>query len=416
MRVGPGIALILLILSMSFASGPEPHVGLPSLGLELIAFIAITVAMLLALSSMIGQSLQNSAITAWSKVQVRELIVSVILAVLIWGVVTGSNTMISAIFLSTGEESLVDLGSSALDGLIGYQESLYHKVADAYLSVGVLQGTSYYSVASALMYAYLGTGYSPTYGISILMGPLSVAANNLTTQMLTFKLVKVFLGYIEVVVPGFLLPIALAMRIFPFSRNAGNTLIALCLGGLFVLPISLMLVGEFFGATTFQYADVLDDSFKIDEMGATSSTVNFLKVYVGAVCKNYPLRVFSELGEIFTGIIYGLAMMWTCGPGAAGCFFEFFMKWVLQLWPYIITIAQAAFSGSFMVMMGIDEAVSDDPQLSSIVYKLIPAVTEVTAFSIVSFVMIVFITFGGVRAISSALGGEQVLYGLSRFV
>lgn len=416
MRVGFIIVLFLVLLSLSFAAGPEPHVAIPELGIILIFLIAILTSVLLALASMIGASLQNPGLIAWSKTQVRELIVSIILVVLIWGVVTGSDTLISVIFLSTGEESLVDLGNNGLNDLIEYQEALYHKVADAYLSVGVLQGTSYYSVAAAMSWVYIGTGYTPGYGLSILMGPLSVAANNLTMQILTFKLVKVFLVYIEAVVPSFLLPVALALRIFPFTRSAGNTMIALCLGALFVLPISLMLVGEFFGATTFEYEDVLSTSFKLDEMSATGSNVNFVKSFVGAICKNYPLRVFTELGEIFTGIIYGLAMMGTCTVGAAACFFKFFLEWVFQLWPYIMSIAQAAFSGTFMTMMSLNELVADDPNLAIIPYRLLPAVAEITAFSMVSFIMIVFITFGGVRAISSALGGERVLYGLSRFV
>ncbi|MCP4648025.1 MAG: hypothetical protein GY852_09890, partial [bacterium] len=233
MRVGFIVALFLVMLSLSFAGGPDPQVGLPDLGLGFLLIIALLVSLLLVLASMLGSSLQNPGLTAWSKTQIRGLIVSAILVALIWGVVTGSNTLISVLFLSTGEDSLVDLGNAGLDDLIEYQEALYHKVADAYLSVGVIQGTSYYSVASAMSWVYLGTGYTPGYGMSILMGPLSIAANNLTTQILTFKLVKVFLVYIEAVVPSFLLPIALALRIFPFTRSAGNTLIALCLGALF---------------------------------------------------------------------------------------------------------------------------------------------------------------------------------------
>jgi hypothetical protein len=47
---------------------------------------------------------------------------------------------------------------------------------------------------------------------------------------------------------------------------------------------------------------------------------------------------------------------------------------------------------------------------------LLPAVTEATGFSIVSFIIIAIVTFTGTKAISSALGGEYILYGISRFM
>jgi hypothetical protein len=277
---------------------------------------------------------------------------------------------------------------------------------------------------------YFTEGNSPYYGVSILLGPLSGAANNLTIQILTIKLIKMFLGYLDVVGPGFLLPVALAFRVFPFTRNMGNTLIALSLGAMFILPLSLVLVGEFYTAATtsgdagFQYdngpkGDVLGTSFKVDDIGPSGGIMSVANFMLKGVCKNVVLRAFSELGEWIWGIVYGLLMMTTCGapPTYPLCFAEKLIYFVMELWPKILFYAELAFSSIIVPSMLADLfSGGGDSGFEAIVYVLLPAVTEVTGFSIISFFMIVFVTFGGVRAISSALGGDTVLYGLSRFV
>lgn len=433
MRVGTNILLFLVILSLSFAVGPEPIIELPELGLGFIALIVLISILIVAFSNMIAQSLQSPQMIAWSKTQFTELFVSVIIVVFIWALVTGTDTFISAIFLSTGEESLVELGSTALDPLLNYMETLYEKTANAYLSVGIIQGTSYYSVIVPAYWVYFTEGNSPYYGVSILLGPLSGAANNLTIQILTIKLIKVFLEYLDVVGPGFLLPVALAFRVFPFTRNMGNTLIALSLGAMFVLPLSLVLVGEFYTAATtsgdagFQYddgpkGDVLGTSFKVDDIGPSGGIMSVANFMLKGVCKNVVLRAFSELGEWIWGIVYGLIMMTTCPPGVPAtyplCFAEKLIYFVMELWPKIMFYAELAFSSIIVPIMAADLFAGGEGSsgFEAVVYVLLPAVTEVTGFSIVSFFMIVFVTFGGVRAISSALGGDTVLYGLSRFV
>ena|GEM_PF-1228295 len=430
MRVGVIIALFLVMLSLSFAAGPEPIIEVPELGLGFLALVALISVLIISFSSMLAKSFESPELMAWSKTQFIQLIASVILVVIIWSAVFGTNTMVSAIFLQSGQESLVELGATSLDPLLEYMELLYGKVADAYLSVGILQGTSYFTVMVPAWWVYFSQGNSPYYGVSILLGPLSVAASNLTIQILTLKLIQVFLDYLDKVGAGFLLPIALAFRILPFTRNIGNTMIALSLGALFVLPLSLMIVGEFYSVAStsgteagFQYmngplGEVVDTSFKVEDIGPSSNILDVSKIILKGVCKNSVLRVFTELGELIWGLIYGLIKMLMCAPPAyAGCFLEAFIDFILNLWPKIMFYAELAFA-TIIVPSMVGDLMSDsaDAGFSDIPYVLLPAVTEVTGFSLVSFFIIVFITFGGVRAISAALGGDYVLYGLSRFV
>ncbi|MBD3390225.1 hypothetical protein GF415_04720, partial [Candidatus Micrarchaeota archaeon] len=194
MRVGWALALLLAV-SLSFADNGDLEVALPSLGIGFLLAIALVSVGLVALSSAVGSALQSPGIIAWSKEQFRETFAAVILVVLIWGFVTGSNTLIGAIFFQEGIADLPGLGEAALDGHLEDMEGLYLKVADAYQTVGMYQGFSYFASVGGF-WIYFGQGGSPYFGASVLMGPLSSAANSLTTQILTFRLLKVFMVYL----------------------------------------------------------------------------------------------------------------------------------------------------------------------------------------------------------------------------
>lgn len=415
------LALILLLLPLSFAADCpiEPCVSLPTLGIDFLFVAALVSVAIVVIAYTFSNFFQSPTMNAWAKTELRELFAAVILVALLWGLTSGLNPLIK---YYTGEPTFVSLGSSSLNNTITYLEDLYYKDAEAYQAIGVFQGFSVYASAGPPMgYVYLSTGTTPVYGATILMGPLSNAANNLTLQILTFRLVQTFMYYIGAVVPAFVLPLGFAFRMFPFTRNIGNTVIALSLGAILVLPLSLFLVDEFYKSVTFQYKDKFEKtSFRYENMDISSPLMDVSKVTTIAVCKDFPLRTFTELGEWFWGAIYGLVMMASCGyPPAAYpvCVVEKMLEFVFQIWPDIIGFIQLAFGLMMGIVIGVDfsKPTSISP-FTTIPYILLPAVAEATAFSIVSFMMIVMVTFGGVRAISSALGGDYVLYGLSRFV
>ena len=82
-----------------------------------------------------------------------------------------------------------------------------------------------------------------------------------------------------------------------------------------------------------------------------------------------------------------------------------------------MTFAQLAIGGPLLTAFNV-EIFSDSsaPALKPIPELLLPAVAEATGFSIISLLIVALITFTGTKAISTALGGEYILYGVSRFV
>ena len=300
--MGHFLIFSLLLVSLSFAVDPPQ---LPSLGLGFIALVALLSAATIALSTMVGQALQSPSISAWSKDELRQVFAGTILAVIIWSAVMGTSTIVSALFLQEGIPDLPSLGAAALTDHIEYMESLYIKVTDAYQTVGLFQGLGYFASLGGF-WIYAGQGATPYFGLSILLGPLSTAGNNLTIQILTFRLIQVFCEYLSGTIPTFILPIALAFRIFPFTRKMGNTLIALCLGAMFVFPFSLLFVSELWHVQdSWIYKDeVVGKSFTSDKMDLDQGFMDGVINTVEIVCGNEVSRVFLSLGEIVWSLIF----------------------------------------------------------------------------------------------------------------
>ncbi len=411
--MGHLLIFALILVSSAFAIDPPQ---LPSLGIAFIALVALVSAATIALATMVGQALQSPSITAWSKNELRQVIAGTILAVLIWSTVMGSSTIISTLFLQEGVPDLPSLGAVALDDHIEYMESLYIKVTDAYQTIGLFQGLGYFASLGGF-WIYAGQGATPYFGLSILLGPLSTAANNLTMQILTFRLIQVFCEYLAATIPTFVLPIALAFRIFPFTRKMGNTLIALCLGAMFVFPLSLMFVNEFWHATDWIYKeDISNIEFTADDMDLGEGFMDGVFNTVEFVCGNEVSRVFLTLGEIIWSLIFAAIAAISCLAGYAACFVAYFQLFFWSLWPLILTFLQIALAGTILIIFNVNLAAGAPEGFNVVPEYLFPAVTEATGFSIVSIFMIIMITFAGTKSISAAIGGEYILYGISRFM
>ena len=415
MRLRPLLLFLLFAIGLSFSvTAPE----LPDLGIEFLAVVMILSIVVVALAAMIGEALQSPSISAWSKEQLREVAAGVVLVVLIWGATAGTSTMISAIFLHDGEgiSDMPQLGEAALEPHIEYMETLYLKVADAYQAVGLLQGLSFFASIGGF-WIYGGQGNSPYFGATVLMGPLSAAANNLTIQILTFRLVQVFCEYVSAVFPTFVLPIALAFRLFPFTRKMGNTLIAISLGALFIFPMSLMFVNEFWHAADWEYKNAaLNTDFGFDKMELDAGMMDGLLSTIEFICGSVTLRTFLTLGEIIWSLLFALIAAIPCLTGYAACFVFYFQLFFWELWPLIATFIQLTIGTIVLSAVNADVGAGSSPGLENIPEVLLPAVMEATGFSIISLLLVAMITFTGIKSISVALGGEHVLYGVSRFV
>ena len=241
----------------------------------------------------------------------------------------------------------------------------------------------------------------------------------LTVQILTFRLLKLFTYYVDGIFPPFVLPIALAFRLFPLTRKMGNTLIAICLGVIFVFPLSLVFMNDIWwsndSAWTYKH-DLENTAFTFDKLGTGSGFMDGVLQVVDFVCGNVVTRAILTLGEFFWGLVFALIAAISCLADYLGCVVIYFYMFVWVIWPIIVTFVQLAIGGTILTLFGIDAAMQVGPTFAPIAKILLPAVAEATGVSLVSFFIVVFITFTGIKSISAALGGDYILYGVSRFI
>ncbi|MEW5996286.1 MAG: hypothetical protein AB1657_01690 [Candidatus Micrarchaeota archaeon] len=416
-----GWVFALVLLAISFAAeecAVAPCVFTPNLNPAanpgLIGSLVLLSVAFVALSYMVSTALQNPSAVAWSKEQLRELIAGVVVVVVVYGAVITANSLISGV---TGEPDAVSLGSAALDPIIRNLEGIYGKVGEAYFAVAVQQGASLGYVVGNLGYVTYSESRMPLFGVNPLYLALSNAASQLTMQILSFQLVKVLLGYISSAVPGFFLPLGMVFRIFPFTKKLGNTLIALSLGALFMLPASLFLVKEMYGLAEMPHAERamgIDFDERLSPW-MTSGSISGVRAF----CENTALRLPTELGEIFWGAVYATIMAPTCNVGYFACWLAFFETFVFAIWPFAMFIIQNTASILVSTAASDTSGIADEAYSATvepIAAILLPAVSEVNTFSIIAVVVIAVFTFSGTKAISAALGGEYVLYGISRLV
>lgn len=408
----------VLLVALSFAI---PQVSIPSLDLvENPAFI-IAVALLsisfVALSYAVSYSIQNPSAIAWSKEQLREVIVGIIIVVIVYGADVTANNLIHGM---TGHADAMAMGDASLRLMMDDLEMVYSKIGEAYFSVAVQQGTTV-SVTwgmPPLKFSfwqptiYYTVDYMPYFGMGSILQTLSMASQNIMTQYLSFKVVQILLSYAGAVVPHFLLPIGFAFRIFPFTRKAGNTLIALSLGAIFMLPASLIVVGELRNGAHMANVDAVRTmNFEENLDPGFFSSANFMKE---GFCENTAMRVITGFGEIFWGIIFALI---ASAPTLFATFYTWFEFFGTAIWPWVVWIIQILSAAAITGMMETtDSGAIYDQTIQPIVHYLLPASMEVTMFSIIAVIFIAMVTYTGTKSISVALGGEYAFYGLTRLI
>jgi len=416
-----GLLFAFVLLSLAFAATPPPQVSLPSLDpAENPGFIGAIVLLsigFVAIAYAVSTSIQNPSAIAWSKDMLRETIVGVIIIVIVYGAVVTANSLISGI---TGHDNAVELGDASLAGVLSDLKIVYGKIGEAYFSVAAQQGTSisvtfglppmkFFFMQPAIYYA---RDMMPYYGMMSVLQSLNQAGFQISAQILSFNMVKVFLQYIAAVVPQFLLPIGMVLRVFPFTKKAGDTVLALSLGALFMFPASLIVVNEIYLLSDMPHVQAAKSENFADNMDETlfGDTGDLL---VRGVCESTAAKIIFGFGELFWGLVYAIIMLLLQNYD----FFGNFNTFVSNIWPWIIYALQTFYAA---MLTGIAESMSSeqayDKTILPIASILLPAVSEITMFSAISLVVIAMITYTGTKAISTALGGEYSFYGLSRLM
>lgn len=403
-------AVLLLIMSISFA---EPIDLMP-----VVPGIAFIVAVFLIIMLMLSNMLASTQLMAWTKTEFRELIAGVILVALIFGAFISSQEMTKALtgeddYITASEEVIEDMLSNDVHGF----DTAYKNIIKAATKIRI--GASYSPWITIPVWLFsLMYSTSPLSGISIMLIALGNATQGLTNVIYLYEGILLLIKFFHATVPTILFPLAFAVRLIPFTRRLGNTLIALCIGAVVLLPLSVIVIGEM--NNIIDYPDVRISN--IDRLDPDTFAMDFTSAFCGFKSMRFILSL-SEYG--FAAITcFPLLLIPIVGPGLYSACFTLVSEIVYPLLMLVIKVLQLVLTllwvGWAEISIGVAGGFGSDVFWPQKVFKILLGflenVNNVVLIGYIDLVVIAIITISGTRSVSTALGGEWYLAGVERLI
>ncbi len=402
MRPMRHLLLLVLMLGLSAAAAPDFTPAVP--------LTAIVVAVFLAIMMMLSTAISSPQLDAWSKNELRELIAGVILAALIYGFFISSTTIASGI---TGQTDYLGASQNVINGLlsdskIGFDRA-FHDIIRAGTRVRAAMTYSPY-ISVPLWYVGLTYSTSPLAGAAPLFTSLSSATTGLANSIFLYEGVLFLLKFSATAVPSVLLPVSLCLRMIPFTRKTGNTLVALCLAVMVLLPFSVIFIGEIHKVINYPKVSLSNGDLGNLDPGAYAMTV------AEPFCKLMPIRVIMSLNDLLFSIVVCLPLAFIPFVGAglfAAC--QPLVQYVI--YPLLMLVLQVSYDvalASWIAFTGEGSGYTD--RAFDVLIVFLGNINNAILLSYLDTIVIAIITISGARSISTALGGEWYLAGIQRFV
>lgn len=365
--------------------------------------IAAVVAILLAVSSMMATAMGNPRFEAWAKTEVREFFAAMLLIGIITGIFISSNGVSVAL---TGESDYVGASQAIVDEWLGNFDSAFE---DVFVAASRIRTAATYSPYMNIPLWYVSISYStnPIGGVGILLGTLNVAAGALTNAIFIGEGIRLLIGFIRATFPTVILPLAFCLRLIPFTRKAGNTLIAIALAGLVFLPFSVML------------ADSLNDIIDYPNPSINYSNLDanpWAMVAFEGFCEVIPVRVLLQLTDVLFALVVCLPLLLT--PWTAG-FYPVCYNLVKEvIYPLINVVFQVGGTALLIIWEAVFAAGALDylDDVWGELYPFFRDVNNLVLVSYINYILIAIVTLTGARSISAALGGEWYMAGVQRLI
>ncbi|MEW6528490.1 MAG: hypothetical protein AB1391_01230 [Candidatus Micrarchaeota archaeon] len=413
MRCAIIIFSLLFFTQSSFAV--EPYYTIVPIGGLLAVFI-------IAIFYMASQFLQNPQLEAWTKNELKELMIAGITISIVY----------VAMSVSTGELLGTITGYADKSDLISGIETKFNEFENALLNdynhlikasnrFGMLSSYTYSQSAGFII--MFGKTDAPLLGAGGMMQSLSILASSASNGILIYEAMKIFLKFFFDTSINYLLPIAFVFRMLPFTRKIGGTLIALALAGVFIFPFSMVLAATVHDSVGVTHSQMTSPDFEKITLKLDNR--------ITEMCTDSTLRLLVSLSEYgwwaMICPIYCSIFAAACGPGAPACFAACipptpggicFSSYVYPLYNYIQTAYSIA---SSIALVTSARNVVPNVESSGVIFdiltnKLIVPVSVAASLPLMEVVLVGALTVVGARSLSSALGGDIAISGLERLI
>jgi hypothetical protein len=391
------ILSLFLISSAAFAAVTIEPINLTFA----VPIVAISVVAFLATANMLSTAIGNPRLKAWAKTELREFFAALVLIVAISAAFIGSTGLSETL---TGEEDYVDAAQDTIDGWLQDYDVAMQYIIRAGTRLRI---SATYSPYMNIAAPYVSVSYSsnPIGGVAILLISLNMAASALANVTYLYEGIRLLVLYLKVTVPEIFLPLAFILRLIPFTRKSGNTLIAVAVAGIVFLPFGILFAQGL--------NDVMGDGFPepvlrgIDNLNANPWAMKFAEPF----CESKLIRTLLGM----TDPAFATVVCYPTGPFFGACFGPVFSP-IYPLIQVTFQIIMVALMLTWTVYFNAAGAEWYAKDVFDTLHPFLADVNNVVLMGYLDFILIVMITVAGARGLSSALGGEWYMAGIQRLI
>jgi hypothetical protein len=248
---------------------------------------------------------------------------------------------------------------------------------------------------------------------------LASATQGVSNVIFLYEGLILLIKFFASTVPVILLPIAFILRLLPPTRKTGNTIIALSLAAIVVLPLSVIIVGEMNKA-------IERPKVTVENMDKLNSKA-WAMLTAGIFCQFKPMRAMWGMNEYAFAALVCLPLLaiFPLGPSLFAACFSTISQLVYPLVTEIIKLVQLVLLLQWLSWAevavgqygGFDPAGKGWPAQSfPVLMDFLANVNNAVLVGYINTLVITIITISGARSISTALGGDWYLAGVERLI
>lgn len=402
---GYTIFLLILFSTLSYATLRLEDFQLSS------GIIIVLVVIGLSLSYMFSHSMNLPQLNAWTKTEIRELLVGVVLFIIIVPLFSnnllGTNTNILGLLI--GQPNYQQNANTFLQNMINqYAKPAFTDDLKAAHLINLKAAFST-SLSLSVFILSLNTGNSPYSGYSSFLTFLSQATYGLTNVIFIYSGLEVLLDFFMQIAPK-LIFVAFAFRFIPFTRQMGNTLIALLIAAYIIFPFSILFVSYVHTLISpFPQPQIRD--FSQLEIGfpkgasfvcskETGIPIRFMLGFLGEIGFSVPPCVLVALVASIFGA--GASAFWLCFDA--------------------MTLVYNGLAIGFQIYFGLalvnaTYSITDNAEvIFGLVQPFLASVNSLVVVSYIDTILISAITYIGAKSLSAVLGGEYFMPAISKLI
>jgi hypothetical protein len=404
------VFLLLLLSQLSFAALKVAPLDLTFA----VPVVGVIVIALLGATTMLASSISDPKLQAWVKTEIREFFAGAILIVIVMALFVSSSGVSIAL---TGTADYASASQAVLDKWLNKFDDAY---AGSILAAARIRTAATFAPYMNAPTYFVSISYStnPLSGIATVLVSLTMATQGLTNAIFLTEALRMLIIYMKIIGPKILLPLSFILRLVPFTRKTGNTMIALSLAGMVLLPYGVIAAEDLNSTLPPKVMPNAHlSSSALQEL--TPEPISLITWIVEPFCQSAFIRTMLGLTDPLFGAIVCLPLLFT--PWTAAAFVpcqEFVANVVYPVITDIFQLVMAALLLTWEAYISAQNLIGEGwaGRVFDAIHPFLVGINNLVLLTYLDHILILTITVAGARSISTALGGEWYMAGIQRLI